>query len=69
MLFRSDNLGATVVIVSHELASILTIGDDCVFLDASTHTMTAQGNPRQLLAQPPNPKLAEFLTRGEARQS
>jgi phospholipid/cholesterol/gamma-HCH transport system ATP-binding protein len=64
-----DNLGATVVIVSHELPSILSIGDDCIFLDATTRTMTAQGPPRQLLAHPPNEQLAEFLTRGEARRS
>ncbi|HEX4459903.1 MAG TPA: ATP-binding cassette domain-containing protein [Polyangia bacterium] len=60
-----DSLGATVVIVSHELASIFGIGDDCVFLDASTRTMTAQGAPKQLLAHPPNERLAEFLSRGE----
>jgi phospholipid/cholesterol/gamma-HCH transport system ATP-binding protein len=62
-----DSLGATVVIVSHELASILSIGDDCVFLDAATKTMTAKGPPRALLAHPPNVPVAEFLTRGEAR--
>src|SRR5262244_880372 len=28
-----DSLGATVVIVSHELPSILSIGDACIFLD------------------------------------
>jgi len=64
-----DSLGATVVIVSHELPSILTIGDDCIFLDAATKTMTAQGPPRQLLAHPPNEQVADFLTRGEARHS
>ena len=62
-----DNLGATVVIVSHELASILGIGDECVFLDASQRTMTAQGAPKQLLAHPPNERLAEFLSRGERK--
>src|SRR5262249_33951142 len=35
-------LGATIVIVSHELASILSIGDDCVFLDIDERTITAR---------------------------
>jgi phospholipid/cholesterol/gamma-HCH transport system ATP-binding protein len=62
-----DSLGATVVIVSHELPSILGIGDNCVFLDAAQKTMTAQGPPRELLRNPPNQRVAAFLTRGEAQ--
>src|SRR5499425_2143984 len=46
-----DSLGATFVIVSHELASILSIGDDCVFLDIDERTITARGRPRDLLGQ------------------
>jgi phospholipid/cholesterol/gamma-HCH transport system ATP-binding protein len=64
-----DSLGATVVIVSHELPSILGIGDDCVFLDAAQKTMTAHGPPRDLFRDPPNPQVAAFLTRGEAGKS
>jgi phospholipid/cholesterol/gamma-HCH transport system ATP-binding protein len=59
-----DSLGATVVIVSHELASILGIGDDCIYLDNTTRTISASGPPRQLLAHPPNERIREFLTRG-----
>jgi phospholipid/cholesterol/gamma-HCH transport system ATP-binding protein len=62
-----DNLGATVIIVSHELASILSIGDDSVFLDAASKTLTAKGAPRELLAHPPNQDVADFLTRTEGR--
>lgn len=58
-----DSLGATVVIVTHELPSILAIGTNSVFLDAETRTMIAQGSPRALLHHP-NPKVREFLTRG-----
>lgn len=43
-----DSLGATIAVVTHELASIFTIGDDSVFLDADTKTMIAHGNPREL---------------------
>jgi len=61
-----DSLGATFVVVSHELASIFTIADNSVFLDPVTRTMRAQGNPRELLKSSPDPAVREFLTRGEA---
>jgi phospholipid/cholesterol/gamma-HCH transport system ATP-binding protein len=59
-----DSLGATFVIVTHELQSILTIGDNSIFLDGNTRTMRAQGNPRELLAHSTDPVVREFLTRG-----
>jgi phospholipid/cholesterol/gamma-HCH transport system ATP-binding protein len=58
-----DSLGTTVVIVSHELASILGIGDASIFLDTSTRTISASGPPRALLAHPPHERIREFLTR------
>jgi phospholipid/cholesterol/gamma-HCH transport system ATP-binding protein len=60
-----DSLGATVVMVTHELASILTIGTNSVFLDADTKTMIAQGDPKKLLAESHDPKVHQFLTRGD----
>ena len=60
-----DSLGATVVVVTHELASIFTIGNNSVFLDTESRTMTAGGDPKELLAHPPNPTVHRFLTRGE----
>jgi phospholipid/cholesterol/gamma-HCH transport system ATP-binding protein len=60
-----DGLGATVVIVTHELASIFMIADDSIFLDADTRTMRAQGNPKELLKHSTDAKLRAFLTRGE----
>jgi phospholipid/cholesterol/gamma-HCH transport system ATP-binding protein len=60
-----DSLGATVVMVTHELASILTIGTNSVFLDADTKTMIAQGDPKKLLAESQDPKIRQFLTRGD----
>ncbi len=63
ILSLRDSLGATVVIVSHELASILSIGDDSVFLDTEVRTMSARGNPRALLANPPTESVRRFLTR------
>ena len=64
ILSLRDSLGATVVIVSHELASIFAIGDDCVFLDTELRTISARGNPRRLLEAPPNENIRRFLTRG-----
>jgi phospholipid/cholesterol/gamma-HCH transport system ATP-binding protein len=57
-------LGATVVLVTHELASIFAVADNCLFLDAETHTPIAQGSPRRLLEERGNTKVREFLTRG-----
>ena len=62
-----DSLGATVVVVTHELASIFTIGTDSVFLDVDTKTMIAQGHPKKLLAESQDPKVHQFLTRGDQR--
>jgi phospholipid/cholesterol/gamma-HCH transport system ATP-binding protein len=56
-----DSLNATVVIVSHELSSILSIGDYCVFLDGAERTITAHGHPRELAEHPPNERIGEFL--------
>ena len=62
-----DSLGATVVIVTHELASIFAIGNNSVFLDPQTRTMIAGGNPNTLLAESRDPKVRKFLTRGESK--
>jgi phospholipid/cholesterol/gamma-HCH transport system ATP-binding protein len=59
-----DSLGATILIVSHELASIMSIGDDSVFLDAETRTVGARGNPRELRDHAENASVRRFLSRG-----
>jgi len=64
-----DSLGATVVVVTHELASIFTIGNNSVFLDPDAKTMTASGDPKELLAHCPDPKVQAFLRRGEKEKS
>ncbi len=61
-----DSLGATIVVVTHELASIFTIGNNSVFLDAESRTMIASGDPKTVLAETTNPTVKQFLTRGEA---
>jgi len=60
-----DSLGSTVVIVTHELASIFAIANNSVYLDVETRTMTANGDPKKLLAESKDPTVRKFLTRGE----
>ncbi len=62
------SLSATVVVVTHELASIFAIGTDSVFLDAETKTMIASGAPRSLRDGCADPKVRAFLTRGESAE-
>lgn len=59
-----DSLGSTIVIVTHELASIFAIGNNSVFLDPETKTMIAVGDPNKLLAGSKDPRIHNFLTRG-----
>jgi phospholipid/cholesterol/gamma-HCH transport system ATP-binding protein len=61
-----DNLGSTIVVVSHELASIFAIGSNCILLDADSRTVIASGSPRDLLAHSTDRRVRAFLTRGEA---
>ncbi len=63
-----DSLGTTVVVVTHELASIFAIGTDSVFLDANAKTQLATGNPKELRDHHENPIVRNFLQRGMAEQ-
>lgn len=58
-----NSLGTTVVMVTHELASIFAIGDRCIYLDAETKTIIAEGSPRELARDESQPKVREFLRR------
>ena len=59
-----DTLETTIVMVTHELPSLLSIGTNSVYLDVDTKTVIARGAPRDLLKNPPNDKVRHFLTRG-----
>lgn len=59
-----DSLDTTVVVVTHELASIFAIGDDSVFLDSETRTVIARGRPSELRDSATHPTVQSFLTRG-----
>ncbi|MGE5548451.1 MAG: ABC transporter ATP-binding protein [Solirubrobacterales bacterium] len=64
-----DSLGATVVMVTHELASIFAVADDSIFLDSEQRTAIARGDPRRLMHDSPNAKVRQFLARGEPASS
>ena len=64
-----NSLGATVVMVTHELPSIFAIANNSIFLDPETKSQLATGDPHELLAHPPDPKVETFLTRGGGEQS
>jgi phospholipid/cholesterol/gamma-HCH transport system ATP-binding protein len=59
------SLGATIIVVTHELASIFAIGNNSVFLDASSKTMIAGGDPNTLALSGPDTVRA-FLSRGKS---
>ena len=64
ILHIRDTLGATVVVITHELASIFAVGNNSVFLDATSQTMIAGGDPHELLAHSRDERVIQFLTRG-----
>ncbi len=66
ILTLRDGLGATIVIVSHELPSLFAIADDGIFLDAQTKQPIAHGSPRDLRDHCKDPQVHAFMNR-EAR--
>jgi phospholipid/cholesterol/gamma-HCH transport system ATP-binding protein len=62
-----DTLGTTMVIVSHELASIFTLADRVIMLDHEARGIIAEGRPRDLAAASDDPRVQEFLTREDEK--
>jgi len=60
-----DSEGSTIVMVTHELASIFSIATTALFLDTATKTQGAVGNPNELRDHSDNPAVRLFLNRGE----
>ena len=63
ILAIAASFGTTIVVVTHDLASIFRIADRALFLDISQRTMTALGDPESLRDSPPNDEVRRFLTR------
>ncbi|HYX46173.1 MAG TPA: ATP-binding cassette domain-containing protein [Sphingomicrobium sp.] len=64
LLELSQGLNATVVIVSHDLASLFAICDDGIFLDEAAGTAIARGSPRALRDTCDDPTVRAFMERG-----
>lgn len=60
----NKSLGTTIVVVTHELASIFDIGTNSIFLNGAIKGISGIGNPNDLLKNPPNEEVYKFLTRG-----
>jgi len=63
ILELSASFGTTIVVVTHDLASIFRIADRALFLDIEKKTMTALGSPDELRDDPPSNAVHRFLTR------
>ncbi|NBS16368.1 MAG: ATP-binding cassette domain-containing protein [Gammaproteobacteria bacterium] len=64
-----DSLGATIIMVTHELASIFAIGTQSIFLDSEAKTAIALGSPEELLKTSHDPRVLKFLTRGHPERA
>ena len=58
-----DTLGATVVVVTHELDSVFSIADRALMLDKEQKTLVADGKPAELLRQYAGSRVGDFLSR------
>jgi phospholipid/cholesterol/gamma-HCH transport system ATP-binding protein len=63
ILELNASYGTTIVVVSHDLASIFRIADRALFLDIDTKAITALGKPADLRDNPPSAEVRRFLTR------
>jgi phospholipid/cholesterol/gamma-HCH transport system ATP-binding protein len=68
ILELNESTGATVVMVTHELASIFAIATNSVFLDAASRTMIDKGDPRELRDHSGEAVVRQFLTRGSGKE-
>ena len=59
-----DTIGATVIVITHELDSIFAIGDRGLMLDKARRTIVADGSPEDLLKNCTDPWVRDFLNRG-----
>ena len=58
-----DSLGTTMVVVTHELASIFAIGDRLIMLDKHAKQIIAEGKPEELRDESANPRVRGFFNR------
>lgn len=59
----NKNLGTTIIVVTHELASIFAIGQRVIMLDKTTKKIIAHGTPADLKNNSKNPFVRQFFNR------
>lgn len=69
ILRLARSLGMTIVIVSHELASIFAIADRVIMLDKESKGIVAEGNPATLRDTSDHPWVQRFLQRADSVDS
>jgi phospholipid/cholesterol/gamma-HCH transport system ATP-binding protein len=60
-------LGTTMVVVTHELASIMTIADRVILLDPEEKNIIAQGPPKDLMKKSTDSRVLDFFSRSSPR--
>ena len=60
------HMGTTVIMVTHELASIFAIGTNAVYLDTDAKTMLDYGDPKYMARHSEQQQVRNFLSRGAA---
>ena len=63
ILSLARETGTTFVVVTHELQSILAIGDRCIMLDKEAQGIIAEGDPKVLKAESTHPVVHAFFHR------
>ena len=58
-----ESTGATIVLVTHELASIFSIATNAVYLDTTSRTMIDYGEPHYMRDHSTQPVVRQFLNR------
>jgi phospholipid/cholesterol/gamma-HCH transport system ATP-binding protein len=63
ILALNQNLGLTVVMVTHELESIFKVGKSCIMLDRVSRSIIARGAPQELRVSCADPRVRRFFNR------
>ena len=63
ILSLARETGTTFIVVTHELQSILAIGDRCIMLDKDAQGMIAEGDPKKLRDESEHPTVRAFFRR------
>lgn len=63
LLTLNQDLGVTIVFVTHELQSIFDVAQRCIVLDRDAHGIIASGDPRRLRDSSDDPRVQAFFRR------